>query len=279
MQEILSGNLIGILVTIVLSLSMLFILKTITDFNFNRHIKLMNTEMFVYDHIKANNVALGIRRGAMYLGLMIGAMGTLNSEFLIQIKDQFLLLIFIGMAFFISDKILFKNVSNTLEIIKGNVAIAIGEAGLFLATGIIAYASFSGEGPWYSSIVFFILGQIVLLLATKAYEFMYPEIKNKIEKGSVASAIMLSSLLISFALILKSSIIGDFTSWETDIISFVKMSILGFVLLVIFANIIIDKLFLPNLTIKEALKKETVAAIILISGLKIGIAVIINTAI
>lgn len=279
MQEILSGNLINIFVTIMLSLSMLYVLRLIADYNFNKHISLLGTGEFVYDHIKQNNVALGIRRGSMYLGLMIGAMGTLNSEILIQIKDQFLLLMFIGLAFFISDKILFKNVSNTLEIIKGNVSVAIGEAGLFIATGIIAYASFSGEGPWYSSIVFFILGQIVLILATQMYELMYKNIKTNIEQGSIASAIMLSSLLISFSLILKSSIIGDFSSWEADIVSFVKMTILGFILLILFANVIVDKLFLPKLTIAEALNKENVAAIILIAGLKIGIAVIINTAI
>lgn len=279
MEEILSGNLIGMIVTITLSLSMVYILKIFTDINFNKHVKSNNSNVFVYDHIKNNNVALGIRRGSMYLGLMIGAMGTLNASISSQILDQILLLGFMLVAFVISDTLLFKGISNTEEIIKGNKGIAICEAGLYLATGIIAYASFSGEGPWYSSIVFFILGQSVLLLAAKAYDYIYKDLKENIKKGSIASSIMLSSLLVSFALILKSSIMGDFTSWETDLISFFKMSILGFVLLVLFANVIIDKLFLPDLTIKEALEKEIVAAIILICGLKIGIAIVINTAI
>ncbi len=279
MNEILSGNLIGMITTITLALSMVLILRFVTDFYFNKQVRANRSNVFVYDHIENNNIALGIRRGSMYLGLMIGAMGTLNSAISEQLLDQFLLLCFMFAAFLISNKILFKNVENTQEIIKGNKAIAIGEAGLFLATGIIAYASFSGNGPWYSSIVFFILGQAVLLLAAKAYDYIYKDLKEKIQRRSVASAIMLASLLISFSLILKSSIIGDFTSWESDLISFLKMSIFGFILLVLFANVIIDKLFLPDLTIKEALDKEITAAIILISGLKIGIAIIINTAI
>jgi len=184
-----------------------------------------------------------------------------------------------GSAFIMSDKILFKEVDNTKNIANGNMSLAISEFGLFIGTGIITYASFSGQGPWYSSIVFFVLGQIVFIAITKSYEKMYANIDKKVIEGNISAGIMLGSVMIAFALILKTAIIGDFTSWEEDIESFFVVSIFGFIILIIFANYIIDKLFLPAITIKEAIEADNIAPIILLSSIKIGVALLITFAI
>lgn len=273
-MEILTGNLQIMLTTIVLSMIMVYVFKQIADFNLKRVAQANANEV-----INGGNKAIAIRRAGMYLGIMIGALGTMTASIGDQIFNQFLMLGFMGVTFIISDKIVFKDVSNTLDIAKGNVSLALAEAGLFIATGIIAYASFAGEGVWYSSIVFFILGQLLFLTMTKVYEKLYSDIDEKVLAGNQSAGIMLGSLMIAFALILKSAIIGDFVSWEADLQSFFIMSGVGFLLLILLANIIVDKIFLPGITIKEAIENDNVAPIILISAMKIGIAVLINSAI
>lgn len=275
METLLSGNLANMIITISLSLAVVYIFKLIADWNFKK----VNDGLCANDAINNGNSAVAIRRAGMYLGLMIGALGTLSSSIQVQIMDQGLLILFMGLVYLISDKVVFSNINNTKEISKGNKSLAIAEAGLFIGTGIIAYASFAGNGIWYSSIVFFALGQVMLLLMTLVYETLYKEIKINVEQGKITSGIMLGSLMIAFSLILKSAIIGDFVSWEQDLISFFNMSVVGLIMLVLFANILIDKVFLPNLTIKESLEKDNIAPIILISSIKIGIALLINMAI
>jgi len=221
-------------------------------------------------------LATSIKRAGIFIGLMIGSLGVLSKSLTEQACDQLLLLIFMLIAIVISDKILFSKISNKEEVFKGNISLAISEFGLFLGTGIIAYGSFYGEGPWYSSIVFFLLGQLTFIFINLIYEKTYKDIKNSIIDNKISSGLFFGSIMIAQSIIIKTAIIGDFTSWTSDLISFIELVIIGFSLLYIFTNTIIDKVFLPKITIKEALKQDLMPPIIIISSIKIGLAILIN---
>lgn len=77
-------------------------------------------------------------------------------------------------------------------------------------------------------------------------------------------------------MILKSAIIGDFTSWTHDIVSFFAYALFGMVLMFIFANKLIDKVFLPNTVTAEHLKNNNISAIAIVAGVKFAIAIIIS---
>jgi uncharacterized membrane protein YjfL (UPF0719 family) len=269
-MEILSNLLLGFSNIIIVIVNM-FIFKLILDknsaFNINGATSLINSKA---------GIPLSIRRAGIFLSLLIGSLGVVNSNIYMQILDQTLLFIFLFSAIYLSDKILFNKVSNTKEIINGNLSLAISEFGLFVSTGIIAYASFNGEGPWYTSIVFFILGQLTFLLISYIYEKAYKNIKTNILKNKISSGIFLGSIMIAMSFIIKSAIIGDFISWQNDLMSFFIYTISGIILLFLSTNFIIDKVFLPEIRIKEALEKDLVSPVIILASIKIGLAILIN---
>lgn len=222
-----------------------------------------------------NNMGIAFRRFGMYIGMGIAMYSSVNS-YLIQIMDGFLILIFMMIAVQIGDKITIPGVNNTNELKKGNVAVGIAEAGLFIATGIIAFGSFSGEGPWYSSIVFFLLSQIVLIIMARVFELIHGDVVPAIKEGNTAAGLLLGGSMIAYALILKTAVAGNFISWEVDLISFGISVISGFILILLFANKVIDRLFLPGTTIKKEIEDRNVSAILVVVAMKFVVAFIIS---
>ena len=221
------------------------------------------------------NIAIAIRHGAIYIAVAMAMIGSLNSP-LAQLIDGITALVFVLISSIIADKIIFANIDNSEKIQQGNLALALAEAGLFIGTGNIALASFSGTGPFLSSIVFFALGQAVLVLAALAAEEVYRGIKYMAVAENVSAGILFGSVILSISFIVKSSVYGDFNGWTQDITSFFVYAAVGFILMFVFANKLIDWIFLPNSKIIDQIRKDNKAAIIIVAGVKISIALIIS---
>jgi len=225
-----------------------------------------------------NNLGIALRRAGLYGGIAIAMFFTLG-----DIKMQFIngatVVGFMFIALIISEKIVFPSFDNTVALKAGNVSLGFAEAGLYLGTGVIAMASMAGTGPWISTIVFFVLGQLVLLLAVRLAEFTNKGLLEEIKLGNVAAGIMLGGMTFAYALILKGAIMGPFTGWAADITAFAISTVLGGLMLFLFANKAIDKLFLPGSSITKEIKEKNVAAITVVIGLKIAIAFIISGAV
>jgi len=164
-QELINALLSGII-----SVSIAFVILVITRFIVH---KMFKTEYVSVNEIEKNgNIAVAIKNGSIYIGVAAAMVGVIASP-LVQFIDGITAMLFVIIASVVSDKIVFSSVDNTKEIGKGNISLALAEAGLFIGTGIIAMASFTGEGPYISSIVFFALGQIILILSILAAEMAY----------------------------------------------------------------------------------------------------------
>jgi len=86
-----------------------------------------------------------------------------------MLMESVLLLIFMQIGLIVANKIIFSKLKNDISIKNRNISVGIVEFGLFIATGIIAYISFVGDGPFYSSIIYFLLGQILMVLIYYIY--------------------------------------------------------------------------------------------------------------
>jgi uncharacterized membrane protein YjfL (UPF0719 family) len=225
--------------------------------------------------IEKNNISVALRNAGIYIGIAIAMIGVISSP-VEQLIDGFSAMIFVIVASTISDKIIFSKIDNTKEIGEGNISLALAEFGVFVGTGIIALGSFTGTGPYISSIVFFIIGQIVLIGTILLAELFYKNIKNEIINGKVSAGLFLGSMIISMSIILKSALIGDFTGYTQDILSFLEYAIFGYILMFIFANKLIDFIFLPKSKILENIEKDNISALAIVSAIKLSIAFIIS---
>ncbi len=250
-------------------------------------------------HIDNGNTAVGFRRGGLYIGIAIamsGAMKGASSGFLLDVIQLFIDgLIITGFLFtcrFINDFMMLGNIENDAECVKeftdaqgrtcvGNTAVGIVEASMFIATGFILSGSVSGTGGHFlqgiaSAVLFFILGQLTLLIFGLLYEMITPfNVRQEIKENNPAAGIGLGGILIALSIILRTSISGDFTGWANDLTSFGIYAAFGIIMLLIFRTVA-DRLLLPTTDIATEVKEDkNVAALIVIQSAVNAVAIII----
>lgn len=251
------------------------------------------------DHIDNGNAAVGFRRAGLYLGIAValsgafsGASGGFWRDITQLLIDGLIIVGFMFSTRFINDYIMLGHINNDAECIRtfesgngqvttGNTAVGIVEAAMYLATGFILHGAISGTGGSFvqgilSAILFFIIGQGILLALGLFYEMVTPfNVRNEIKANNPAAAIGLSGNIIALGLILMASISGPFTGWRSDITAFAIYAVFGIIMLMIF-RLVIDKLLLPTTNIAtEVSEDRNVAALLVVESAVVAVAVII----
>lgn len=249
--------------------------------------------------IDNGNVAVGLRRAGLYLGIAIalsGAMGGTSKGFFPDIFqlmiDGLIITGFMFSSRFVNDFIMLGKIGNDNECVKvimapdgtktiGNSAVGMVEAGMSVATGFILNGAVSGTGGsliegMISAVLFFILGQMALLLFGFLYELTTPfNVRSEIQNNNLAAGIGLGGTLMAFGIILMASLSGPFTGWFQDIAGFLIYTIYGIIMLLVFKTVI-GRLLLPTTTIATEIKEDrNVAAMIVVECAINAVAVII----
>ncbi len=239
-------------------------------------------------HIDDGNLAVGLRRAGLYLGIAIALSSTIGGvskgfffDLLTLCFDGAVILAALFFCRYINDIIMLGHIDNDKECMNGNAAVGIVEACMYIATGFILNGSLNGLSNSFmesilSTLVFFILGQFALLLFGYLYEVITPfDVRNEIKNNNLAAGLGLGGILIALGIILKGSIEGPFTTWSNDIISFGMYAIYGIIMLLIF-RIIIDKILLPTTKLAvEITEDKNVAALLVAESAIIVVAIII----
>ena len=254
-------------------------------------------------HIDDGNVAVGLRRAGLYLGIAIGMTGALSgdsagfsNDMRYLFVDGVVITCCLFVARFINDRIMMGHLDNDRECVKvftledgrtitGNTALGMVEAGMYIATGFILNGSMSGGGGSFlqslgSALLFFALGQIVLLAFGLLYELMTSfNVRDEITQNNPAAGIGLAGLLVALSIILKSSLAGPFTGWINDIIGFFIYTAFGMILLLGFSALS-DRFLLPTTNIATEIKEDrNVAALVVVQATLIAVALIIAHAV
>jgi uncharacterized membrane protein YjfL (UPF0719 family) len=233
--------------------------------------------------ISGNNTALALRFSSFALATALGLCGPLSAPSAGFLRDLasfaftgVVLLALLCIAFAILDRVVLPSLNNTQAILDGNTAVGFVEAGGGLATGFILRSAFSGQGSLLSGVVFFLLGQLALVLFLKLLERLSPfDDQNEIAQGNQALGLHLGSMLVCLSLILASAISGDFSAWGQDLWAFSLAAIRGMILLLA-GCYLTDKVFLAKTTLtQEIARDKNAAAVIADMGVKLGLALII----
>lgn len=280
MQQMLTGQLTGI-VYIIIAFAYIYLAKWISD----KRAQSLGMDVPRLLH-QQNNLAFSMRRGGLYLALSLGLLGAISGPSLglwadtkLLVIDGALILIFVFTAQWINDRIILSHIDNIAQLRQNNQAVGFSEFGAYIATGLIAMASFSGEGGGIiSSLVFFVLGQIVLILATQFYEWYTPwRIYDEIAHANTAVGLQLGSVMIALGIVLAGALEGNFVSWQNDLFSFALNALLAIVLLIL-ASWLIDPLFIRRQK-QERNQPLQLASSIILGSIKIVAALMINAAV
>ncbi|MEZ8482553.1 DUF350 domain-containing protein [Vibrio splendidus] len=218
----------------------------------------INDELTKEDNLAVAITMCGYYLGttAIFVGALLGPSQGFTQDLLLVGGYSILGLIFLNVSRFINDKIILRKFCVTEQLIKEhNVAVGAVQFGTYLATGLIAAGAVSGTGGGvYTAIVFFLLGQISLLVFCLIYDWITPySIHKELKKRNVAAGVALGGSLVALSIIVLNGVSGDFISWEENLINLAIVNIMAFVFLIL-VRFMMDKLVIP----RDELSREIV---------------------
>ncbi len=251
-------NLVSAAIFIIVFFIFFFIGKVINDL-LHREYKL-NFEL-----VEKDNAALALAVVGYYFGLVLAIGGTIAGPSAGLVEDLYdlaiygiLSIILLNISWFLCDKLILYKFRVSEELIRDhNQGTGVVSAGISVASGFIIYGAVSGEGgSIWTVLVFWALGQVLLILAGLVYELITPyNIHEEIEKDNVAAGVSFAGALVSVGIIIGLAGEGDFTAWSIDLPVYIGFAVLGLILLPII-RLLTDKVLLPTVKLSDEISAQ-----------------------
>ena len=205
--------------------------------------------------VHKDNFAFAISHTGYFVGLLLAIGSAIigpSNGLLIDLADifiyGFIAILLLNISIIINDKIILRKFSVRKEIIDDqNAGTGVVEAANSIATGLIIHGAVSGEGGGImTALVFWAIGQIVILLISFVYDLITPyNIHEHIEKDNVAVGIGFAGAIIAIGNLIRFALMDDFESWATTL-SFVGIEVLIGIILLPVVRFLSDKILLPG---------------------------------
>lgn len=215
--------------------------------------------------VENNNVAVAtslagymIAISIIFIGGLIGPSVGLVEDVITVSTYSGLGIILLYIAHIINDRLILPQFNNNKELVDDrNVGTGVVQAGSYIASGLIIAGSIHGEGGGImTTLAFFALGQIALIIFGKIYDAITDfNLHDEIENDNVAAGIAFAGTLTALGIILSNAAAGDFISWEHNMAIFVVNIVVAFLLLPLFRTVI-DKLIIVNIDINDEIKTD-----------------------
>lgn len=213
-----------------------------------------------YELVEKDNPALALAVVGYYIGLVLSIAGSMVGPSNGVINDLidlaiygFLSIILLNISWFVCDKIILSKFKISDELIRDqNLGTGAVSAGVSIASGFIIFGSVQGiGGNIWTVLGFWLIGQVMLVLASILYEFITPySIHEQIEKDNVAAGVSFSGALIAMGVIIGLAGEGDFESWSANLPPYLLYALIGLALLPA-VRLITDKLLLPGVKLSD----------------------------
>ena len=237
---------------------LLFIGKIINDL-LHREYKL-NFEL-----VEKDNAALALAIAGYYSGLVLAIGGALVGPGIGIIDDLIdlciyglLSIILVNASWYICDKLILFRFKVSEELIRDhNQGTGAVSAGMSIASGFIIFGAVQGKGgSIWTVIVFWAIGQIILILAGLIYNLITPyKIHDEIEKDNIAAGVSFAGALVAVGVIVGLAAESDFESWATSLPDYLGYAALGLALLPLI-RLITDKVLLPTVNLTDEIARQ-----------------------
>ncbi len=215
--------------------------------------------------VEKNNAALAVAMVGYYFGLVLAIGGVMSGPSHGLKEDLVDVMIFgplsillMNLARGINDRLILHRFLVRDEIIRDqNAGTGVVLCASYIATGLVIYGAVSGElGTIFTSTVFWLLGQVALVLGGFVYNWITPyDVHTEIERDNVAAGVGFAGALVGLGNIVRQAVQGDFISWANDLQGFAGYVVLGLILLPI-VRIATDKILLPGRRLSDEISGE-----------------------
>ncbi len=215
--------------------------------------------------VEKDNAALGVAMAGYYFGLVMAIGGTLSGPSqgldndLIDIGVYGLLsIVLMNLSRFVNDGLILHGFKIRDELIRDqNAGTGVVVAASYIATGLVIFGAVSGEiGGIVTTVAFWALGQVALVLAGLVYEWITPySIHDEIEQDNVAAGVAFAGALVGIGVIVFHASAGNFISWAVNLQDFAIEVVMGLILLPI-ARTIADVILLPGQKLTDEIANQ-----------------------
>ena len=215
--------------------------------------------------LEKDNLAMALTIAGYYLGLAIVLGGVVSGPGSGMLTENVIDVVIFGLVAiallnlsgWINDKIIFSRFDNQKEIIQDrNIGMGAIEGGNHVAVGLITAGALSGEGGLLSGAVFWVLGQVGLIVAALLYNKMTSfDLHHEIERDNTAVGVAFAGVLIGFGNIIRLAGEGDFVSWTQSLSEFGYYAVVGLLLLPL-VRLFADKVLLPGARLTDELVQD-----------------------
>jgi len=175
---------------------------------------------------------------------------------------------------------------NTEELLDGNVALGVLEAGFYVGFGFILNGSLTGSAPTFalsmaSTVVFGLLGLAVVVGMFWLHELVTPwSVRALVRERSLTAAFEAGAVLAAVGIVVREGVAGDFTDWTDGFVAFVATTIFAVATLYLF-RWVTNRLVLRSSTLRQIQDGQLVTAsafsAVLLVVVAISVAAVVRT--
>ena len=236
------------------------------------------------------NVAYLVQRMALVLAFGVASLPTItrtvDDHRWYGLVGQAMELVWVVVALlgvrYVVDAVVLLRVDNTRELLRGNVALGVVEAGFYLGFGFLLNGSLTGAAPSVaqglaSTVVFGLLGLAVVVAVFWLHELVTPwHIRNDIRAGRVTSAYEAAGVLLSAAIVVREGVAGDFTGWSDGLVAFFATALVSVATLYLF-RWLANRLILRGLPIRTIQERDLAGASAFSAAIMVVVAIGVAT--
>jgi len=220
---------------------------------------------------KKDNLALSITLIGYLLGVSIVLIGVhmgeaIDSELpyllFVQLTDiamySILSIVLLLLARIINDRFILHNFSVYKEIIEDkNSGTGVVLFASFVSAALVVNAALTGEDTGIiSCIFFFAVGQAILILFAKLYQFITPfDLHDEIEKDNIAVGCSFAGTLLAIGILVSKGITGEFDGLADLLLNLSLYTLAGFILFPVI-RIGFDRFFIPGVDLSTELVED-----------------------
>ena len=215
--------------------------------------------------VDKDNAALALVLCGYYLGLtfsiggvIAGPSAGLENDLIDMLVYGPLAIILLNLSALINDRFILSEFNIKKEILQDqNCGTGVVEFAIFIATGLNIFGALYGVGgSIVTAVVFWFIGQTVLILASKYYNFITQyNIHEQIENDNVAVGIGFAGALIAIGNLLRAASAENFISWQDNLTTFIIFIGIGVILLPVIRTLT-DRILLPGRSLSDELVNQ-----------------------
>lgn len=218
-----------------------------------------------HELVEKDNFAFAVAHVGYFIGLVLAITGAIMGPSEGLIPDLIdigiygaLAILLLNLSVIVNDKLLLPRFSVYREITEDrNVGTGAIEGANSIATGLIILGAVSGEGGGVlTAIVFWLVGQGLLLITTYVYRAIVPyDVHDQIERDNVAVGLGFAGALISIGNLIRYGLMTDFYSWTQSLTDVGVDVAIGLLFLPI-VRWLTDKILLPGRKLTDELVNQ-----------------------